>query len=213
MQRLSTEDRLISYIGRGQTVVDCGCGSGEILKMLEGRFAGRIGLEISEHRLQEVRNPDLEGCTVYKADLNQTFPLADGCADAVIANQVIEHLVNPFHFVGEIGRILNGRGRCIITTPNIRYVKTLWKLIFSGYGPRTSGGNTQDGEWDDGHLHYFTHRDLRELFAGSGFHRIESFAFVDLDKGGIVRRVLDKMASSRLVREFLSGSILLYAEK
>jgi hypothetical protein len=100
-----------------------------------------------------------------------------------------------------------------VTTPNIRYIKNIAHLTFSGYGPRTAGGNTLDGAWDDGHVHYFTHRDLRELFGHTGFRRLHSAALVDLSRGGWLRRRLDRHAGSWPVREFLSGNILLWAER
>ena len=112
-------------------------------------------------------------------------------ADTVIANQVIEHTVDLFHFVSEIHRILRKGGRCVFSTPNIRYLKHVGHLMFSGYGSRTAGGNKLDGNWDDGHLHYFTHRDLKELFAHAGYTRVRSRAFINNPLGNIVRRAMD----------------------
>ena len=80
-----------------------------------------------------------------------------------------------------------------------------------GHAPR--GGNTLDGGWDDGHIHYFTHRDLRELFSRIGFCKAESSALVDLNGAGRLRRMLDRHATAWPIREFLSGNILLWAEK
>lgn len=205
------DKRLIEAIGSGDLVLDLGCGSGEILKDLSGRFERRIGVDISRRRLNEMAGGEIDGWEFREADLNRPFPLESEIADAVVANQVIEHIIEPAGFVREIHRILRPGGRCIITTPNIRYLKNILHLIFSGYGPRTAGGNRLDGAWDDGHVHYFTHRDLRELFAEVGFHHIDSSALVRT--GGSVRKFLCHYAGTYLVREFLSGCILLKAEK
>lgn len=202
-----TEESLLALVGSGETVVDCGCGSGKILTALEGKFTNLIGLD-SHLRVDEQKR-NSKGNLFREVDLNQRFPLPDSYADVVIANQVIEHLVNPYHFARETFRLLKKGGRCVLTTPNIRYVKSLAKLVFSGYGPRTACENTLDGEWDDGHLHYFTHRDLRQLFTDVGFRQVHSYAHIDVDKRSILRRFLMSRRSSWLVREFLSGSIVL----
>ena len=196
--------------GTGKRVVDLGCGSGEILDDLIDQFGERMGLDVSKKRLEKYNKRDW---LFIEADLNSRFPLRDGVADAVIANQVIEHIVDPLHFASEIHRILRKGGRCVFTTPNIRYFKHVCHLMFSGYGPRTAGGNKLDGNWDDGHLHYFTHRDLKELFSHAGFTRVRSRALINNRNGNIVRRTLDLSSFTYPVREFFSGCILLWATK
>jgi methionine biosynthesis protein MetW len=205
--------RLKEAIGTGACVVDLGCGSGHLLSALAERFDQRIGLDVSRTRLNTLADGNTDGWEFREADLNSLFPLADASADAVIANQVIEHILDPVKFSREIHRILRPGGRCVVTTPNIRYLKNIAHLVLSGYGPRTAGGNTLDGVWDDGHIHYFTHRDLRELFDQTGFGHVTSTALIDLTHSGILRRLLDRQAASWPVREFLSGNILLWAEK
>lgn len=207
------EAKLKDILGKGSCVVDLGCGSGHLLRTLADRFERRIGLDVSRTRLDTLAVGNTDGWEFREADLNGIFPLADASADAVIANQVIEHILDPVKFAHEIHRILRPGGRCVITTPNIRYLKNIAHLVFSGYGPRTAGGNTLDGAWDDGHIHYFTHRDLRVIFSQSGFAHVASAALIDLARDGVLRPLLDRRAGGWFVREFLSGNILLWAEK
>lgn len=205
--------RLSELIGVGDVVVDLGCGSGELLTSLDGKFNQRIGLDVSRRRLDEM----VGGCTIgwdfREADLNGRFPLNDASVDVVVANQVIEHIIDPVLFTKEVYRVLRVGGRCIMTTPNIRYAKHILHLCISGYGPRTAGGNTIDGNWDDGHLHYFTHKDLRELFQMVGFKNIVNQALIDVRRGGSLRRMISKYSKSVIIKEFMSGNILLSAQK
>lgn len=129
------------------------------------------------------------------------------------ANQVIEYIVDPRPFVAEICRILKYGGVIIITTPNIRYVKNLWRIAVNGRGPQTAGDDQIDGLWDDGHLHYFTHRDLREIFLEAGFSNVSSTGLINLENDGLTRRIADCYSADKPVREFLSGNILLIARK
>lgn len=95
----------------------------------------------------------------------------------------------------------------------VKFRQNIAHVLFIGYGPRTVGRNTMDGIWDDGHIHYFTHRDMRELFSHVGFHRVGSSALIDLKDGGFLRGIMDRYASAWPIREFLSGTILVWAEK
>lgn len=205
--------RLSNIIGIGNCVIDLGCGSGHLLSELSGRFERRIGIDVSRRRLEQMANGQTEGWNFRIADLNKAFPLDDEAADVLVANQVIEHIIDPVGFAGDCYRVLRPSGRCVITTPNIRYLKNIAHILFSGYGPRTAGGNTIDGAWDDGHIHYFTHQDLRELFSHVGFRKVKSSALIDLTNSSRVRRMMDSHARNCLIREYMSGNILLWAEK
>ena len=207
------DNRLKNIIGAGHRVVDLGCGSGQLLRDLSEQFEQRIGLDVSRRRLEEMANGITDGWDFREADLNGVFPLLDASADVVIANQVIEHIIDPVKFCQEIHRVLKPEGRCVITTPNIRYLKNIAHLLFSGYGPRTAGGNTLDGAWDDGHVHYFTHKDLHEIFQHAGFRQVSSQALIGQESNGRLRRWMDRCSHAYLVREFLSGCILLSAVK
>lgn len=207
------DNRLKNIIGTGHRVVDLGCGSGQLLSDLSGQFEQRIGLDVSRRRLEEMAMASTDGWDFREADLNGVFPLQDASADVVIANQVVEHIIDPVKFCQEIHRVLKPGGRCVITTPNIRYLKNIAHLLFSGYGPRTAGGNTLDGAWDDGHVHYFTHKDLHEIFQHAGFRQVSSQALIGQESNGRLRRWMDRCSHAYPVREFLSGCILLWAVK
>lgn len=207
------DNRFSTILGSGKCIVDIGCGSGQLLVDSGDNFDQRIGLDLSRRRLEEMAGGRVDGWEFREADLNENFPLEDGCADAVIANQVIEHIINPIKFCSEIYRILRPGGRCVITTPNIRYLKNLAHVLITGYGPRTAGGNILDGNWDDGHIHYFTHRDLRELFSYIGFSQVRSSALIDIEGDDYLRNIMNHYALAWPIREFLSGNILVWVEK
>jgi SAM-dependent methyltransferase len=89
-------------------VLDVGCGS----RPYEGMVAAReyIGLELDtpENRLTK------------KADLfydGRGLPFPDASFDAVICNQVLEHVFEPDAFVSEIARVLRAGGRLLLTVP------------------------------------------------------------------------------------------------
>ena len=206
------DPRIKTFIKGKDVFVDFGCGRGDILDALVGRYRTLIGLDRYETRLKK-RVTKTRGWTFIQSDLNQHFPLNSSSVDTAFANQVIEHIADPRFFASEIYRVLTRQGVVIITTPNIRYVKNLWRIVVKGRGPRTACDNQIDGPWDDGHLHYFTHRDLREIFSEAGFSNVSSKGLVNIENGGLARRLADRYSVDGPVREFLSGNILLIARK
>lgn len=196
-----------------EVLVDLGCGSGEILDLMKGRYRTRIGLDISDRRLKQLHDRPATGWKFQQTDLNEPFPLPTNFADTVLANQAIEHIKDPCFFALETFRILKPGGLAVVTTPNIRYIKHIWRLVGLGRGPSTGGRVVIDCAWDNGHIHYFTHRDLRETFDGAGFSYIQSQAIIDLAHNNLLRSALNKYSKSKMVREWLSGNILLVAKK
>ena len=207
------DSRIDKLLKGKEALVDLGCGSGEILDSMKGRYRTRIGLDISDKRLKQLHDRPGTGWKFQHTDLNEPFPLPTNFADTVLANQVIEHIKDPCFFAMETFRILKPGGMAVVTTPNIRYIKHIWRLVGLGRGPSTGGRAVLDGAWDNGHIHYFTHRDLREAFDGAGFSYIQSQAFIDLAHNNLLRSALAKCSRSKLVRELLSGNILLVAKK
>lgn len=205
------DKRINELLVPGIRFVELGCGSGAIINAIEHQYTESIGIDFTDEQLSCLdENRKWE---FIKADLNDVFPLENDWADCIVANQVIEHIYNPYEFARESCRILRPGGRLIVTTPNIRYIKNLWWILASGYGPRTAGGNTLDGEWDDGHIHYFTHTDMRDIFREAGFRNVFTRALVDLSKPSVTRYLIDKLSNLRFVQEFLAGNILLVADK
>lgn len=193
-------------------IIEVGCGAGYALDTVGPLFELAIGIDVSEARLNQRILPPTRWRFI-RSDLNRSFPLAAGCADVIFANQVIEHISDPIFFARQIFEILRPGGMAIVTTPNVRYVRHLWKLVVLGKGPQTANGDTQEGPWDNGHIHYFTHNDLRAIFSETGFSEVKSQALIDLTKGTHLRKLLDQFSGKYFVREFFSGNILLIATK
>ena len=95
---------IISLLEPGiDTLLDLGCNDGAFTRRIAGEIGARkaLGVEIDPDRAQTARD---RGITVTVADLEHALPLEDETADAITANQVIEHLKNTDNMISEAKR-------------------------------------------------------------------------------------------------------------
>ncbi|OIO68658.1 MAG: hypothetical protein COW19_02535 [Zetaproteobacteria bacterium CG12_big_fil_rev_8_21_14_0_65_55_1124] len=197
----------------GAVFLEVGCGAGYSLDEVSSCYDTTVGMDVSTIRLDE-RGTPLSNWKFVMGDLNRGLPFKSSSVDGILANQVIEHVADPCFFVGEILRVLRPEGVVVVTTPNIRYIHHILRLVVQGKGPKTANDDIRDGVWDDGHLHYFTHRDLRDVFSGFEFRMVESRALVNLNgRLPAVRQFFNRFSGSFFVREFFSGNAMLVAKK
>jgi 2-polyprenyl-3-methyl-5-hydroxy-6-metoxy-1,4-benzoquinol methylase len=98
---------------RGGTILDVGCGVGNLQPYVAEFFDQYIGADVVRH---EGFPADAAFCHV---DLDAgRVPLEDGAADVVAAVETIEHLENPRAFFRELVRLTRSGGWVIVTTPN-----------------------------------------------------------------------------------------------
>ena len=212
--RCQMDSRVAQLFAGGEVVVDAGCGDGMALDAIAGRYRIALGMDISRQGMTRRIEPR-RGWTFALVDLNGGIPLSSETVDAVHANQVIEHVGNPFHFAAEARRVLRPRGVFVVTTPNVRYLPHVWGLVAKGSGPLTSGlkERTVDS-WDGGHIHFFTPSDLTWVMREAGFRDVKTRALIAT--GGrlrLPRSLLDRWAAAAPVKNFLSGNTLLVAVK
>lgn len=193
----------------GTRLLDVGCGDGAFLRLASPLFQECYGVDIAPSMVEAVRRAGFDARCV---DVNEEpLPFPDGFFDAVTALDVIEHVFDPYRFVGELRRVLRGRGRLIVATPNIRYISYLMDVAIRGRGPKTSK-DTTPGVWDGGHIHYFTARDVQELLTSQGLV-VEGIAFYASEALMVVRKwkLLKCLLNHRFGREFLWPGVAVVA--
>ena len=89
-------------------LLDVGCGSKPYERLFQ--VEQYIGLDIESEgtRARAVADHFYDG---------HRFPFVDASFDAVLCNQVLEHVFNPNEFVAEMYRVLKPGGRLILTVP------------------------------------------------------------------------------------------------
>jgi ubiquinone/menaquinone biosynthesis C-methylase UbiE len=127
----------LSAVQAGESVLDVGCGRGELLVQCALRGADATGIDYAEAAVRLAReavdalDAALSGSvTVRQMDARRLgFP--DGTFDAVFMTDVIEHLypAELDQVMAEVRRVLKPSGRVLIhTAPNRLMYVTMWRL-------------------------------------------------------------------------------------
>ena len=165
-------EAILAHAGKGQTVLDVGCGNGLLLFHLRKQFEHLMGIEYSAHRLAQAQ-VNLEGLPValLQGSAEAMTEIPSDSVDCVVSADTIEHVPDVYAAAAELLRVLKPGGRVVINTPNVAFVKKRLMLLLGRF-PSTSQPNEGLGSdvlFDGGHLHYFTYRSLSLLLKRAGF--------------------------------------------
>jgi len=192
VEKGSRMDIASKIIEGGEKLLDIGCGDGTFGALVNEKYKEIYGIDISSSALKIAEK---RGIKTIKVNLNEeNIPVPNKYFDTVICLDVIEHIFDTIHLLKEINRILVDDGILVISTPNIRYYKHIFTLLFFGRFPRTSGD--LEG-YDGGHIHYFTYKDICNL--------LKNMKFEILEKHGVFGR--------NFFKELLSTGIIIKAKK
>ena len=153
-------DLIPRFVAEGR-LLELGCGAGQTLnKLRDLGWRNLYGVEISDSAARIARR---SGFSVETAPIERALEnYPDGWFDAIVAEMVLEHLVNPFTVVQQIARKLKPGGEFLFSTV-IR--DSIDGRIFGRYGvcydfPR--------------HMVFFRKRDLNNLLRAH-FDRVQSW--------------------------------------
>jgi 2-polyprenyl-6-hydroxyphenyl methylase/3-demethylubiquinone-9 3-methyltransferase len=96
----------------GALLVDVACGGGLMAPHVARRGYRHVGLDLSASALRVAR---AHGASPLRADA-AALPLPDGCADVVVAGEVLEHVTDLASVVREVCRVLRPAGLLVIDT-------------------------------------------------------------------------------------------------
>lgn len=96
----------------GAVLVDLGCGAGLLAPHLAGKGYRHVGVDLTASALALAAR---RGVAPVRADVG-AVPLADGCADVVVAGEILEHVPDLSAAVAQACRLLRSGGLLVIDT-------------------------------------------------------------------------------------------------
>ncbi len=160
----SSATKVARLVGSGKRVLELGCGPGMITRLLARQQCKVTALEMDTRALEAVA-PYCEA--VHPCDLNDpAWPARLACADkfeAIVAGDVLEHLVDPWTTVERLAPLLAEDGHVVISLPHAGHNAVIASLIASDFAYQPWG------LLDKTHIRFFGMHNIQELCERAGF--------------------------------------------
>jgi 2-polyprenyl-3-methyl-5-hydroxy-6-metoxy-1,4-benzoquinol methylase len=194
-----------------QKILEIGAGTGNTLVHIKenGMASEVMGVE-----LMRIPGSNQENALIDKFQIanieNEDILAAEGYFDVILCADVLEHLIDPWSAVDRISRYLKKDGILIVSIPNLREWKTLFKVIFKGEFNYQTGG----GIMDQTHLRFFCKKNISNMLTTGHLQPIYSKPnfMLKVVPEGRKRRILN-LLSFRLFENFLAVQYLFIAKK
>jgi SAM-dependent methyltransferase len=108
------------------------------------------------------------GIPTIHADLATVIPLESARFDVVLCLDVLEHLLEPDHCLGEAHRILRQNGLLVVNVPNHFSLSGRINIV-RGSGIDSARFFPNHSDWENPHVRFFRHASIVELIGRSGF--------------------------------------------
>lgn len=145
------------------SVLEIGSGAGDLAAVLSREGQAVVGLEVSERAIEIARGRHPGVHFVAHSVEELPWPLDPAAFDAVVAFEVIEHLLRPRRLLEGAQRALRPGGHLALTTPFHGLAKNL-VLAAVGFDRHFA----VEGD----HIRFFSDRTLRRLLDETGFDLI-----------------------------------------
>jgi O-antigen biosynthesis protein len=154
---------IVEFVGRGKRVLDVGCATGDLARVLVERGCAVTGTETdpeAAHQAEKHCERVVVG-DVEEVDLSEL--LGDEAFDVIVFGDTLEHLKNPLRTLDRLKPFLRSEGYVVASIPNVAHGSVRLALIQGKfrYSPL--------GLLDNTHLRFFTRASVEQLFEDAGF--------------------------------------------
>jgi SAM-dependent methyltransferase len=155
---------LAELVGGNRTVLDCGCGGGEVARLLAANGCEVFGID-AVPRIGELARPSCKAVVI--GDLESEDTLAEirrrqPSFDCVVCSHVLEHLRDPELTLKRLVALVRPDGAVVVALPNVAH----WKMRVELMRGRWEYQNA--GILDRTHFRFFTLESAKALLKAAG---------------------------------------------
>ena len=183
-------DLIVDLVEQGSTVLDLGCGDGELLHRLRvAKSVHGLGVDIEEAMIVRCL---ARGITVFQGNLNEGLrDHASGSYDYVVLNQTLQVIERPVDLLAEMLRV--GR-QVIVSFPNFGYLGIRLALLVRGRMPVS---RELPFQWHDTpNIHMCTRRDFLDYCRK---HGVQVTSIIDIKNGRRIRSAAANLRSTQVL--------------
>ncbi len=147
----------------GKRVLDIGCGTGALSRLLAGIGCKVVGMDPSTTGIAAARGIVPQARFYELGVYDDPALIAERDFDCVVSTDVIEHLFYPAYLPRFVAAKLKSGGILILSTPYHGYLKNLALSLCGRWDPHFTP------LWDGGHIKFWSRVTLSQLLATNGF--------------------------------------------
>ena len=205
---------MLDLIGHNKRVMECGCATGYMSRVLADRGCRVTGVEIDPGAAEQARAfceqvivGDLDELDLVEA-LNDLDSLGEAGSrlpfDVVVFGDVLEHLKDPLRLLRASRELLAPDGYVVASIPNVAHGDVRLALLAGTFRYQPLG------LLDDTHIRFFTRQSIDELFDDAGFvlsdvERVEVDLFgteLDVCREQFSPEIVERVASDPEARTY-----------
>jgi 2-polyprenyl-3-methyl-5-hydroxy-6-metoxy-1,4-benzoquinol methylase len=150
-------------VGRGQDVLDVGCGEGFLAEQIQEKGNHVTGIDVLPQAKQQEFFDQYVSSDLEKGIDAETPALRGREFDKVLLLDVLEHLRHPEQILQDCRPFLKPNGHLIVSVPNIANISVRLMLLLGKFN------YTERGILDKTHVRFFTRKTARRFLETNGY--------------------------------------------
>jgi 2-polyprenyl-3-methyl-5-hydroxy-6-metoxy-1,4-benzoquinol methylase len=150
-------------VGRGQDVLDVGCGEGFLAEQIQEKGNHVTGIDVLPQAKQQEFFDQYVSSDLEKGIDAETPALRGREFDKVLLLDVLEHLRHPEQILQDCRPFLKPNGHLIVSVPNIANISVRLMLLLGKFN------YTERGILDKTHVRFFTRKTARRFLEANGY--------------------------------------------
>lgn len=158
----SNHAQMVRLVGFGKRVLDVGCWTGDLGRVLLERACNVVGIEVDPHAA-EIAQKHLDHVIVGDVEeLDLDDALGSRRFDVILLGDILEHLRDPLGALRGLGQFLDTNGYIVASIPNVAHAAVRLSLLEGRFE------YSDTGLLDKSHYHFFTRETMEGLFGDAG---------------------------------------------